>query len=58
VRTGGTPLLAVERGADLGPSAQDEILLPAARSICTAIDVAAGCITIDPPEGLLELYGL
>ena len=58
VRTGGTPLLAIEPGAVLGPSAQDEILLPAARSICTAIDVAAGCITIDPPEGLLELYGL
>jgi len=58
VRTGGTPLLAIEPGTDLGSSAQDEILLPAARSICTAIDVAAGCITIEPPEGLLELYGL
>ena len=58
VRTGGTPLLAIDPGADLGPSVQDEILLPAARSICTAIDVAAGRITIDPPEGLLELYGL
>ena len=58
VRTGGTPLLAIEPGADLGSSVQDEILLPAARSICTAIDVAAGCITIDPPEGLLELYGV
>ena len=58
VRTGGTPLLAIEPGTDLGSSTQDEILLPAARSICTAIDVAAGCITIEPPEGLLELYGL
>ncbi len=58
VRTGGTPLLVIEPETDLGSSAQDEILLPAARSICTAIDVAAGCITIEPPEGLLELYGL
>ena len=58
VQTGGTPLLAIEPGADLGPSVQDEILLPAARSICTAIDLAAGCITIEPPDGLLELYGL
>jgi len=58
VRTGGTPLLAIEPGTDLGPSVQDEILLPAARTICTAIDLAAGCITIDPPEGLLEIYGV
>jgi len=58
VHTGGTPLLAVEPYAGEGSSAQEEILLPAARSICTAIDVASGCITIDPPEGLLELYGI
>jgi 16S rRNA processing protein RimM len=58
VQTGGTPLLAVEPIAGGGASAQEEILLPAARSICTAIDVASGCITIDPPEGLLELYGI
>ncbi len=58
VRTGGTPLLAIEPGEGIGPPAQDEILLPAARSICTAIDVASGCITIDPPEGLLEVYGI
>jgi 16S rRNA processing protein RimM len=58
VSTGGTPLLAIEPGAAGGPSAQEEILLPVARSICTAIDLAGGCITIDPPEGLLELYGI
>lgn len=58
VHTGGTPLLVIEPGPDCGPSAQEEILLPAARSICTAIDVASGRITIDPPEGLLELYGI
>ncbi len=58
VHTGGTPLLAIEPGPGGGPSTREEILLPAARSICTAIDVASGCITIDPPEGLLELYGI
>jgi len=58
VQTGGTPLLAVTpRGAD-GSVGGEEILLPIARSICTTIDVAAGCITVEPPEGLLELYGL
>ena len=58
IHTGGTPLLAIDPGPGSGPSAREEILLPAARSICTAIDVASGCITIDPPEGLLELYGI
>jgi 16S rRNA processing protein RimM len=58
VHTGGTPLLAVERAAGGGSSQEEEVLLPAARSICTAIDVVSGCITIDPPEGLLELYGI
>ena len=56
--TGGTPLLAVAPVAGDRPAAMEEILLPAARSICTAIDLATGCITIEPPEGLLELYGL
>ena len=32
-----------------------EILIPFARHICVAIDVRARRITIDPPEGLLEL---
>jgi 16S rRNA processing protein RimM len=58
VQTGGTPLLAIEPLPGCGTKAQEEILLPAARSICTAIDVAAGSITIEPPEGLLELYGI
>jgi len=41
-------LLAVD-----GPSG--EILIPLALDITTQIDVAAGRIVIDPPEGLLEL---
>ena len=32
-----------------------EVLVPLARDICVSIDVAARRITIDPPEGLLEL---
>jgi 16S rRNA processing protein RimM len=54
VRTGGTPLLLVERP---GAAARGEepLLLPAARSICVTIDVAAGRIVIDPPSGLLDL---
>jgi len=58
VHTGGTSLLAVIPSASAGSVAGEEILLPVARSICTTIDVAGGCITIEPPEGLLELYGL
>ncbi len=58
VRTGGTALLAIAPDAAGGGVAGGEILLPAARSICTTIDPVSGSITIDPPEGLLELYGL
>lgn len=58
VQTGGTPLLAIEPGPGCGTGAKEEILMPVARSICTAIDVASGTITIDPPEGLLDLYGI
>ena len=50
--------IGVERTGGGGSSAEEEVLLPAARSICTAIDLVSGCITIDPPEGLLELYGI
>lgn len=57
VLTGGTPLLAIDPAPGAG-EAREEILLPAARSICREIDLSAGVITIDPPEGLLELYGL
>jgi 16S rRNA processing protein RimM len=32
-----------------------EILIPLAAEICTAVDVAAQRIVIEPPEGLLEL---
>jgi 16S rRNA processing protein RimM len=57
--TGGTPLLVVEPEADgRTPSPREEILIPAARAICTRIDPAGGTITVAPPDGLLELYGL
>ena len=59
LETGGTPLLAIAPVAAGGASARrEEILLPAARSICPLIDPGSGRITIDPPDGLLELYGL
>jgi len=59
VETGGTPLLAIEPASDsLREQRQDEILVPAARSICALIDLEAGRITVDPPEGFLELYGI
>jgi len=54
VATGGAPLLVIDRGDD-GAGGRKEVLVPAARSICTEIDKPSGCITIDPPEGLLEL---
>jgi ribosomal 30S subunit maturation factor RimM len=46
------PLLAVTPRPD-APEAE-EILVPAARSICVAIDRDTRTITIDPPAGLLE----
>lgn len=49
MRTGGTDLLVIE--AESGR----EILVPFADDICTEIDVKARRITINPPEGLLEL---
>jgi 16S rRNA processing protein RimM len=51
VETGGAPLLVIE-GTVPG---QGELLIPAARSICTSIDRATRVIVVDPPEGLLEL---
>jgi len=54
IETGGAPLLAIE-GPAAGDATTGERLIPAARSICTAIDRTARTITIDPPEGLLEL---
>lgn len=50
--TGGAPLLAVAPRP--GATLDEEILIPAAQSICVAIDRAARTITVDPPEGLLE----
>ncbi|PYQ11328.1 MAG: 16S rRNA processing protein RimM [Acidobacteria bacterium] len=49
LRTGGTDLLLVQTEEDR------EILIPFTRSICLRVDVEAGCIEIDPPEGLLEI---
>jgi 16S rRNA processing protein RimM len=49
VRTGGTDLLRV------GRAGERELLIPFARSTCRRVDIAAGRIEIDPPEGLLEI---
>ncbi len=49
LRTGGTDVLVIRD--DYG----HERLIPFADDICTSVDVAAKRITIDPPEGLLEL---
>lgn len=49
MRTGGTDLLVLK--SDDGR----ERLIPFADEICTDVDVRAKRITIDPPDGLLEL---
>jgi len=49
MRTGGTDVLVLT--SDDGR----ERLVPFADGICTDVDVSAKRITIDPPEGLLEL---
>jgi 16S rRNA processing protein RimM len=49
MRTGGTDLLVIE-----GEGGR-ELLIPFADDICTEVDVKAGRITVNPPEGLLEL---
>lgn len=54
IETGGAPLLVIA-GTGAGRGDEAEILIPAAKTICTGIDKATGVITIDPPEGLLEL---
>ena len=46
--TGGTDVLVVE--SDAG-----EILVPTARSICVEVDLEAGFLVVDPPEGLLDV---
>lgn len=49
MRTGGTDLLVIE-----GSSGREH-LVPFADAICTDVDVDEKRITIDPPEGLLDL---
>jgi 16S rRNA processing protein RimM len=47
--TGGTDVLRVQGEGDR------EFLIPFARTICTRVDLVAGCIEVDPPEGLLDI---
>jgi len=47
---GGSAVLVVKRPPD-----DAEVLIPLSASICPAIDTAAKSITIDPPDGLLDL---
>ena len=49
MRTGGTDLLVLK-----GDDGREQ-LIPFADEICTGVDVAAKRITIDPPDGLLDL---
>lgn len=49
MRTGGTDLLVVES------ETKREHLIPFADDICTEVDVKSKRITVNPPEGLLEL---
>jgi 16S rRNA processing protein RimM len=49
MRTGGTDLLVLK-----GDDGREQ-LIPFADEICTDVDVAAKRITIDPPDGLLDL---
>jgi ribosomal 30S subunit maturation factor RimM len=37
-------------------TARGQVLVPLTQAFCT-VDVGARCITIDPPEGLLEVNG-
>ena len=46
--TGGTDVLRVDSGGE-------EVLIPAARSICVEVNVEGGFLIVDPPEGLLEV---
>jgi 16S rRNA processing protein RimM len=60
--TGGEPVGVVKRvdGGIAGSllavdSGRGEVLIPFVADICTDVDIAARRITIDPPEGLLDL---
>jgi len=46
----GSDLLVVQRPGDGG-----ELLIPFVRAIVPTVDLAAGSLVVDPPEGLLEL---
>lgn len=48
LQTGGVAVLVVEKSGR-------EILIPLARDICVKVEVETRRITIDPPEGLLEM---
>jgi 16S rRNA processing protein RimM len=48
LRTGGADVLVVRREGV-------EVLIPAAKSICIKVDLAARTLIVDPPEGLLEI---
>ncbi len=48
IRQGTQSLLVLE-----GPSG--EVLVPAVKAICVDFDLRAGTVTLEPPEGLLEL---
>jgi len=47
--TGGHDIYVVRQGAR-------EVLLPAVEEVIREIDLAAGCIKVSPPAGLLEMY--
>ena len=49
MRTGGTDLLVVDRGDGR------EYLIPFTDAICVDVNVRSRRVTVDPPEGLLEL---
>ena len=49
LRTGGTEVLVVDTADGR------EVLIPFAESICTEVDIEGKRITVDPPEGLLDL---
>jgi len=45
-------------GSDLlviRPEGREEILIPFSREICREVNLEAGLIVIDPPDGLLDL---
>ena len=49
MQTGAAPVLVVENEAGL------ETLIPFTTAICTEVDLSRKRITVDPPEGLLEV---